>query len=153
VILLAEASALMEPYLHRRSEIGADVLALLDQGRLLAATDYVNAQRLRRLYIDEFRKVWSAADFLLTPCTPITAPRIGEATVTIAGESEDARLATTRLVRGLNVLGVPALAVPSGRDSRGLPMSLQIIGKPWSEALLMKVGHALAPGETPVAAN
>ena len=47
VILLSEASALMEPYLHRRADFGADVLALLDQGRFIAATDYVNAQRLR----------------------------------------------------------------------------------------------------------
>ena len=151
VILLAEASALMEPYLHRRAEFGADVLALLDQGRLLPATDFINAQRLRRAFMTEFARVWSEADCLFTPCTPITAPCIGEATASIAGETEDVRLASTRLVRGLNVLGVPALALPSGLDSRGLPMSLQIVGKPWSEALLLKVAQALAPGETPVA--
>jgi len=49
VILLSEASAVMEPYLNRRELFGADVLALLDQGRLLPATDYVNAQRLRSM--------------------------------------------------------------------------------------------------------
>lgn len=151
VILLAEASALMEPYLHRRAEFGADVLALLDQGRLLPATDFINAQRLRRVFMTEFARVWSEADCLFTPCTPITAPCIGEATASIAGETEDVRLASTRLVRGLNVLGVPALALPSGLDNRGLPMSLQIVGKPWSEALLLKVAQALAPGETPLA--
>jgi aspartyl-tRNA(Asn)/glutamyl-tRNA(Gln) amidotransferase subunit A len=43
VILLAEASALLEPYLHRRGDFGADVIALLDQGRLIAATDYISA--------------------------------------------------------------------------------------------------------------
>ena len=150
VILLAEASALMEPYLHRRAEFGADVLALLDQGRLLPATDYINAQRLRRAFMTEFGKVWTEADCLFTPCTPITAPCIGEATASIAGETEDVRLASTRLVRGLNVLGVPALALPSGLDNRGLPMSLQIVGKPWSEALLLKVAQALAPGEAPL---
>ncbi len=48
VILLAEASALLEPYLSRRDDFGQDVLLLLDQGRLIPATHYVNAQRLRR---------------------------------------------------------------------------------------------------------
>ena len=51
VILLSEASAVLEPYLHRRGDFGADVMALLDQGRLLSATDYINAQRLRRVCI------------------------------------------------------------------------------------------------------
>ncbi|MCX6638637.1 MAG: amidase, partial [Acidobacteria bacterium] len=64
VILLSEASALMERHLARREDFGADVLALLDQGRLIPATDYINAQRLRRVLIDEFRGVWKKVDCL-----------------------------------------------------------------------------------------
>src|SRR5207249_10698806 len=67
VILFVEASALMEPFLDRRDSFGADVLALLDQGRLIAATDYVNAQRLRRVMQREFRAVWENVDCLITP--------------------------------------------------------------------------------------
>ena len=74
VVLLSEASAVMTPYLGDRSKFGADVLALFDQGRLLAATDYVNAQRLRRVYQREFAKVWERCDVLLTPCSPNPAP-------------------------------------------------------------------------------
>ena len=78
VILLSEASAVFGDRLGDRESFGADVFALLEQGRLIAATDYVNAQRLRRLKREEFRSVWHVVDFLVTPTTPMTAPRIGE---------------------------------------------------------------------------
>jgi aspartyl-tRNA(Asn)/glutamyl-tRNA(Gln) amidotransferase subunit A len=150
VILLAEASAALEPYLHRRSEIGAEVLALLDQGRLVPATDYINAQRLRRTMRWEFNQLWKEVDCLFTPTTPITAPRIGETTVEILGETEDTRLATTRFMRGINVLGLPALSIPCGYDRRKMPIGLQIVGKAFDEAGVMRVGAAL---EDDIAAN
>ena len=85
VILLAEASALYEPYLDRRDDFGADVLALLDQGRLIPATDYVNAQRLRKMLLHEFRALFRTIDCLFTPTTPIVAPRIGQRQVELDG--------------------------------------------------------------------
>lgn len=126
------------------------MLALLDQGRLIPATDYVNAQRLRRMFQAEFRKVWETADCLLTATTAITAPRIGETTVTLPGEPEDTRLAATRLARGFNVVGLPALSAPCGRNQAGMPIGMQITGKPFDEALLCRVGQALAPDEVEV---
>jgi aspartyl-tRNA(Asn)/glutamyl-tRNA(Gln) amidotransferase subunit A len=142
VILLVEASATMEPFLARREEFGSDVLALFDQGRLLSGTQYVQAQRRRRMFQLEFAKVFEQVDCLLTPTTPITAPRIGETTVTIDGSAEDARLASTRYVRGVNVVGLPALSFPCGLE-QGLPVSAQLIGRPFEEALLLRVGAAL----------
>jgi aspartyl-tRNA(Asn)/glutamyl-tRNA(Gln) amidotransferase subunit A len=142
VILLAEASAVLEPYLHRRDDFGADVLALLDQGRLLAATDYINAQRLRRVYQREWAKAASAVDVIFTPTAPIVAPRIGQTTVEIDGVSEDVRLASTRFVRALNVIGVPALSVPLETESP-MPIGLQIIGKPFGEATVLGVATQL----------
>jgi len=144
MILYAEASAVMEPYLERREDFGDDVRSLLEQGRLVAATDYVNAQRLRRMFVGQFRALFREVDALLTPATPITAPRIGQAEVDIGGQSEDARLASTRLVRGINALGLPALSVPCGADSQGLPIGLQIIGRPFEEALILRIGDSLA---------
>jgi aspartyl-tRNA(Asn)/glutamyl-tRNA(Gln) amidotransferase subunit A len=151
LILLAEASAVLERHLEHRDQIGPDVLALLDQGRLLPATDYINAQRLRRAMQSEFAGLWSRVDCLFTPTTPITAPRIGETTVTFGGEGEDVRLATTRLVRAINPLGLPAVSIPYGADRRGLPVGLQIVGPPFAEALILRVAQALVPGEVPVA--
>ncbi len=143
VILLAEASATLERDMARRGDFGADVLALLDQGRLIPATDYVNAQRLRRIKQQEFRAVWQQADCLLTPTTPTAAPRIGETTTEVRGKTEDVRLTATRFVRALNVLGVPAMSMPCGFSSTGLPLGLQIVGRPFEEALILRVGAAL----------
>ena len=141
VILLSEASALLEPYLHRRGDFGADVLALLDQGRLLAATDYVNAQRLRRYYQKKWTEVWDQVDCVFTPTAPILAPRIGEAEVFINGTPEDVRLATTRFVRAANVLGVPAMSIPL--PVSGLPVGLQIMSRPFAERKILSIAATL----------
>jgi len=142
VILLSEASATMERYLRRREDFGADVLALFDQGRLLPATDYINAQRVRRVLQQEFQAIWRKVDCLFTPTTPTSAPKIGQSTIDLDGE-EDVRIASTRLARGINVLGLPALSLPCGFDETGLPIGLQIIGPSFQEALVLKVGAAL----------
>ena len=149
VILMAEASALMEAHLAQRDRFGGDVLSLLDQGRLLPATDYINAQRLRRASERAFAGLWSRVDCLFTPTAPITAPRIGETAVTVGSENEDVRLAATRLVRAINPLGLPAVSIPCGA-SRGLPIGLQIVGPPFTEALILRVAQALLPAEVPV---
>ena len=143
VILLAEASAVAEPFLDRREQFGPDVLALLEQGRLVPATDYVNAQRLRRKLCSEFNRIWKDVDCLVAPATPNTAPLIGAAKVRLGGMEEDVRLATTRLVRGINALGLPALSIPCGLTSSQLPIGLQVIGPAFEEARLLRVGAAL----------
>jgi aspartyl-tRNA(Asn)/glutamyl-tRNA(Gln) amidotransferase subunit A len=147
VILLAEASALYEPYLDRRDQFGADVLALLDQGRLIPATDYVNAQRLRHAMLDEFRNLFRSIDCLFTPSTPIVAPRIADRQVEIGGELIDTRIAITRFSRGMNALGFPALCMPCGRNEQGLPIGLQMIARPFEENLLFALGEALEGSE------
>lgn len=146
VTLLAEASAIMEPHLEFRNRFGPDVLSRFDQGRLIPATDYINAQRVRRRLRTEFEKLWKEVDCFLTPTTPNTAPRVGENTVRLGGRDEDARIAATRLVRGINVLGLPALSIPCGLSGAGLPVGLQIVGAPFEEAAILKVGAALEDG-------
>jgi aspartyl-tRNA(Asn)/glutamyl-tRNA(Gln) amidotransferase subunit A len=143
MVLLAEASAVASPVLERRELFGPDVLALLDQGRLVPAVDYINAQRLRRRMRREFQALWSEVDCLFAPTTPNTAPKIGDATVRLGGADEDVRLATTRLVRGINALGYPALSIPCGLSGPGLPIGLQIIGPPFEEARILRAGAAL----------
>jgi aspartyl-tRNA(Asn)/glutamyl-tRNA(Gln) amidotransferase subunit A len=143
IILMSEASAVMEPYSGRRGEIGPDVLALLDQGRLLPATDYINAQRLRRMMQRDFTRIWSEVDVLFTPASPIVAPHIGAATVEIAGAHEDVRIAATRFVRAINVLGLPAISVPCGTASDRMPVGLQIVGRAFAEKQILHVAAAL----------
>jgi aspartyl-tRNA(Asn)/glutamyl-tRNA(Gln) amidotransferase subunit A len=149
IILFAEATATMEPHLHRRAEIGTDVLGLLDQGKYVPATEYVQAQRLRRMFQLEFDRLFKKVDCILTPTTPNLAPRIGETGVELGGTKEDARLASTRFVRGINVLGLPALAQPAGLVD-GLPVSCQLIGRAFDEALLFRAGAALEDATGPL---
>ena len=146
VILLSEASAIMERYMEDRARFGADVLTRLDQGRLIPATDYINAQRIRRKLRVEFDRLWTEVDCILMPTTPNTAPRIGENTIRLGGRDEDARLATTRLVRAINVLGLPALSIPCGLSGLGLPIGLQIVGPAFEEATILRVGAAVEDG-------
>jgi aspartyl-tRNA(Asn)/glutamyl-tRNA(Gln) amidotransferase subunit A len=145
LILFAEAATVMEPYLDDRSKFGPDVLALFDHGRLMPATDYIQAQRIRRLQQQEFSKVWNSVDCLIMPTTPMTAPPIGAEAVILGSASEDVRLAATRLVRAFNVLGLPALSMPCGVDRSGLPIGLQIAGPAFGERRILDLGAAIEP--------
>ena len=143
VILLAEGAAVYQWEHHRRGDFGSDVLARLDQGSLVPAADYINAQRLRKLLLTEFHALFRGIDCLLMPTTPITAPRIGQTEITLAGVAHDTRMLTTRFVRGFNVIGFPALSIPCGLSSEGLPIGLQLAARPFEEHLLLMLGEAL----------
>jgi len=138
VILLCEAATVLKPWLNRRDDFGADVLALLYQGLLVSATDYIDARRLRQLYRKQWAKLWDRVDVILTPTTPIQAPLIGQTAVA----DEDVRLASTRFVRPFNVLGLPALSIPFRTNS--LPVGIQVIGQPFREQAVFDVAALLA---------
>ena len=143
IVQLAEVSALLARAAGRRTEIGRDVLVLLEQGRVIPATDYLNAQRIRSVLSREFSRIWKHLDCLITPATPMTAPRIGEMTVAFGSIAEDVRTAATRLTRPFNVLGWPALALPCGFSDAGLPIGLQLVAPPQQEDSLFQAGAAL----------
>ncbi len=143
VLLGVEASANWRPHWQRRADFGDDVRALLDQGRLISGVDYVDAQRLRRIYAGQFSELWEQVDCLIVPATPTAAPKIGQTTIEIAGKTEDVRLASTRLMRPVNVLGIPSLAMPCGFTKTKLPIGMQILGPPQSEDVLLRAGAAL----------
>jgi len=142
VLLPAEAASALEPHLSRREELGPEIRPLFEAGRLIPAVDYLQAQKLRRIYRAKAEsELWKHCDILLAPTTAITAPKIGEQTVTFAsGLQLEVRTASTLLVRAFNVLGVPAHSVIGGFHSNGLPMSLQIIGPAFSDARVLAAG-------------
>jgi aspartyl-tRNA(Asn)/glutamyl-tRNA(Gln) amidotransferase subunit A len=142
VILPAEAASVLEPHLSRRDDLGPEVRPLFEAGRLIPAVDYLQAQKLRRLYRAKAESLlWQHCDILIAPSTAITAPKIGEQTVTLAsGQQLEVRTASTLLVRAFNVLGTPAHSVVGGFHSNGLPMSLQLIAKPFADAKVLHAG-------------
>ena len=142
-ILLCEAATVMLPHVKPRHEFGADVLALLDTGAKVSATEYINAVNSASRLKEAWAKQFEHFDLLLTPTIPITAPRIGQMTVQIGKKEEDTRLLTTRFCRGINLLGYPALSIPCGLSRQGLPMGLQLVGAWNQDATVLNVGAAL----------
>jgi aspartyl-tRNA(Asn)/glutamyl-tRNA(Gln) amidotransferase subunit A len=138
-ILLVEAAETHARYRGRRDDYGDAVCALLERGEQISAADLRAAQRVRREFTRAFAGVWEKVDLLVTPTLPVTAPLIGQEKI---GE-EDTRACLTRFVRVFNITGVPALSVPCGRDDRGLPIGLQIVGPKRAESVVLQAGLAL----------
>jgi aspartyl-tRNA(Asn)/glutamyl-tRNA(Gln) amidotransferase subunit A len=76
------------------------------------------------------------------PGTSVPAPRIGELKVSIEGQEETVRSALIRLNRPANFTGHPAITLPCGFTPAGLPLGLQILGRRWDEAGLLRIAHA-----------
>ena len=143
LILLAEAASVHRRRLEsHRTEFGDDVRALLDQGRFVLATEYLDAQRARREFCREFDSVLLDVDALAIPAVPIPTARIGELEIEVGGKIENVRLATTRNVRALNLTGLPVLSVPCGFRGDGMPVGMQIVGPKYGEAGILAIGHA-----------
>jgi aspartyl-tRNA(Asn)/glutamyl-tRNA(Gln) amidotransferase subunit A len=142
IIQLSEAASL---YTDREdpAEFGEDVWALIEQGRMLRAHEYVNAQRVRTLFRRDFDRLWKQVDLLVTPTTPMVAPQIDQTTARFGDYEEDVRIASTRLCRATNFLGEPSLSMPCGKTETGLPIGLQLIGAPFTEPKLLAVARLL----------
>ncbi|GMH42524.1 hypothetical protein BSKO_10443 [Bryopsis sp. KO-2023] len=108
------------------------------------ALEYVQAQRIRRRMSVHFKKILENVDFIVTPSTPITAPKFQAASVKSPGETNVGL--TSRIMRFVfpaNSLGLPAISLPVGKDSEGMPIGFQIMGKHWQEATLLKAAYHL----------
>ena len=142
IIQMAEAAALYVNY-QDASLFGKDVWANIQDGRQIFGHEYVNAQRLRTIHRTAMNQVWRNFDIVVTPTTCITAPLRDAVTVEIDGRAEDVRLASTKLVRGWNYLGEPAISLPCGKDSLGLPIGMQLIAAPFADARLLQIAKTL----------
>ncbi|GAA2975804.1 amidase [Streptomyces lactacystinicus] len=121
----------------------ADVRVLLEAGELIGAGDYLRAQRARTLIRDAWARVLAEVDVIAAPTVPTTAVRVGQEAVGWPdGTTESVSDAYVRLSAPANVTGVPALSVPAGHDAAGLPIGLQLLGRPLGERTLLRVGHA-----------
>jgi len=135
-ILMAEAFAYHERDLRTRPELYGDVLReRLLAGGLILGSEYVQAQRLRSRLQAEMLDVLRRVDVLATPTTPKPAP-------TFAAVWDPSFGFPKSNMAPFNMSGLPALALPCGVSSEGLPLSLQIAGRPFDEATVLRVGHA-----------
>jgi len=136
-ILYAEAASVHERWLKaHRADYGPDVLERLSQGERLTATQYLKGQRARRVLVERFKRLFEGIDVLVSPTVPILAPTLPESR---GNAARGQLLGFTRL---FNVLGAPALSAPCGFSSGGLPIGLQVVGRPFEDLTILRVAHA-----------
>ena len=142
-IVAAEALAYHAGWLRtRRGDYQADVRERLELGVFVTGEDYVRAQRVRALVRDDVDEALRRHDVLLAPSTPIVAPRVDEDAVDVRGRRVDVRSALIRLTRAFNLSGHPACALPCGFTAAGLPIGMQIVGRAFDEATVLRSADA-----------
>jgi aspartyl-tRNA(Asn)/glutamyl-tRNA(Gln) amidotransferase subunit A len=142
-IVGAEALAYHEEWMKTRpDDYGPDVLDRLRLGAFVSATQYLKAQRARRLIRQEVDALLADLDVLVAPVTPIVATPVGQTEVVVEGGRQDVRSSLIRLTRVFNLTGHPVCALPCGFTVAGLPMGMQIVGRPFDEATILRVADA-----------
>jgi len=144
VVMQSEASAQHARWMRERpADYSSAVRARLESGFAIPAAAYLEVLRLRAAWLERFCTTTLAkADLYLLPAMNVRVPTL-EQTGPRGGADMPALLAElTRLTRWVNYLGVPALVIPCGFDSRGLPIGLQLVGRAFAEAALLAAGHA-----------
>ena len=142
-ITLAEATSYHEPHMRTRiDDYGDGVRIDLEAGRYLLATDYVKSQRARALLLEVFGRAFEQVDVIVSPTLPAFPPLIGELYVQSGDLREHVIDAFLRFSIPYNLTGLPAISVPCGFSSSGLPIGLQIAGRAFDEPTVLRVAHA-----------
>jgi aspartyl-tRNA(Asn)/glutamyl-tRNA(Gln) amidotransferase subunit A len=139
-----EPSAYHQHWLRERpQDYGEDVRQLLEIGELIPATHYLQAQRYRTLLRGELLDGLERADCVVFPTLPFTATGVGETSVVIEdGVEEDMLSAIMQYTGVASLAGLPALSLPCGFDADGMPIGMQLVGAPFEEARLLRIGAA-----------
>jgi aspartyl-tRNA(Asn)/glutamyl-tRNA(Gln) amidotransferase subunit A len=158
-IMFAEAAEFHENWIRTRPQnYGLDVRRTLEAGMLTPAMYYVRAQRVRAVVLAETLAALDGRLALVAPTAAIPAPKIaavnpeealsrradGLASRTMSKSAEQVNMVTAvlRFTAPFNITGQPALAIPVGLSSEGLPLSMQIIGRPFDEVGVFQVAAA-----------
>jgi aspartyl-tRNA(Asn)/glutamyl-tRNA(Gln) amidotransferase subunit A len=137
-VQMPEALSYHNRYLEQRGHLySQDFRAGLALGQCLLAEQYIRAKRFIESYRREMDQVFDGIDLLITPATPVIAPKIGTVEVTIDGQAEPAGNAITRYTSFFNMTGHPAITLPCGMHSEGLPIAAQLIGKHYGDEQLI----------------
>jgi aspartyl-tRNA(Asn)/glutamyl-tRNA(Gln) amidotransferase subunit A len=144
IISRSEATALHGHLLRERPEdLGVFTRARLELGLRIPAYDYLQGLRLRARLARSFSEsVWSRVDVLAVPVIPEPAPPLGVALDGSVDEITIRQGRFSRFTRPFNGLGLPALSLPCGFSRMGLPLAFQIVGRPFDESTVLRVGHA-----------
>ena len=143
LVLACEAAAFHKRWLiERPQDYGPQALMRLQNGLAISGVTYLEALRWRGPALAAWLAATAGADIVLAPVAPVAAPTIAESDVGNSPDAEALIQRLTRFTRPVNYLGLPSLAIPAGFTRAGLPVGMQLIGRPFKEAMLLRAGAA-----------
>jgi aspartyl-tRNA(Asn)/glutamyl-tRNA(Gln) amidotransferase subunit A len=145
-MLYAEASSYHAPWLRERAhEYSANTRERLELGALLPASLYLRAQRVRAVIIAAYRELFRQIDVLLLPTMSISSYRLDAPSRKPGSESGDDMQPGMRFEAPFNLTGQPAISLPAGATPAGLPIGVQLVGRPFAEPELLRAAATLEP--------
>lgn len=143
IITVGEALSYHWKWLRSRAkDYGSDVRDRMEANRNQRTVEYLQAQEKRRMYTQAFVKVFESVDVVAAPTLPVLAPLIGQKKISWGRTREDVRAALLRMTRPGNLTGLPAISLPCGFTGDNLPVGLQLFGRHYEEATLLRVAYA-----------
>ena len=143
LVLAVEATACHAAALRERpQDYGAQVKARLENGLAYSAVEYLEALRWRGPALSAHLEAIGKTDVIIAPASRAVAPSITDTDVGGGPNAEATIVGITRFMRPLNYLGLPVMSVPAGFSGDGLPIGLQLIGRPFGDELLTALGQA-----------
>jgi aspartyl-tRNA(Asn)/glutamyl-tRNA(Gln) amidotransferase subunit A len=143
IVLAVEAASLHAPWLRERAgEYGAQVRNRLQNGLAYSAVEYLEALRWRGPALAAHLAAIEGIDVVIAPASSAAAPTIHETDVGGGPGAEAAIQAITRFMRPINYLGLPVLEIPAGQSRYGMPIGLQLIGRPFGDETVIALGRA-----------
>ncbi len=127
-------------YPDRAGEYGPDLAQLIEHGRRITGIEFGSIMHERLEFAGRLRALFRGVDLLLMPTMPVPVPSLSR--MAEYGQDDTVLLRMLRFTAPFNFAGNPTITLPCGMDAAGLPLSLQLVGPPVSEALLCRAGHA-----------
>ncbi|MFT4010341.1 MAG: amidase [Nocardioidaceae bacterium] len=141
-IVLTEGASLHEQHLERLRADDPVLVDRLAEGLDVRAVDYARALRLRHLLQLDYEQAFRSVDVIVVPASSVVAPRLDDLTCEVAGERLPWIDVVSHMTCPFNVTGLPSLVVPAGLSASGLPIGVQVVGRPFAEATCLRVGRA-----------
>ena len=143
VIMQAEyASVHLKTYSSQKSKIGNQALKAIEDGLRIKGVDYVKAHQNRIQFNRDFDKIWKHFDVLVGPTERITAPTIENSPNRKVGESQNLSPGLSSLAKLFNTTGSPAITVPCGFASNGMPVGMQVVARSFQDTRVLQVAQA-----------
>jgi aspartyl-tRNA(Asn)/glutamyl-tRNA(Gln) amidotransferase subunit A len=142
-VLATEAAAFHKRWMiERPGDYSPQVLMRLQNGLAISAVSYLEAMRWRGPALAAHNAAAAGVDAVIAPVSPVAAPTIAESDVGNSPDAEAMIQRLTRFTRPINYLGLPSLSIPSGFTGGGLPVGMQLVGRSFDEAMILRLGAA-----------